>query len=672
MNTLQSNAISNNGFTCSGGIFLTRNIICTHKRAFSSISSSSCNYCNFLFRLFTFYKKNKCMLNRSNIVKLCDLSFDELFNKSCFVFNLPKVSCGYIDNAARVINNKFSSQYDCSVSVHPGSNPEVTSHSDCWSVCNNAQHLFECVSFSDQTRGEWFPVLGKSNNWHTTCSGCGASCAFATPREGVILIIFLLNLKLRYNGERYFVALNCTEQWVHCSKEVALLVMHVGGSFIDMKGIEVKNVNPQSVAVYSNVFLGQCSMRQIFYGGNYVTRFAKDDDVLQTHGECAHSFYLTSCHGLQLKLTSEMTRYMLMLMPSCGYLTGLVSEPEAARDPKACGLLAVGGLAGVNLRCNSEFQELHEEFYKGPFREPEEELIVINAEAQAKRSSGYDPNDDEYNQTLQDQQEDDEEDMDDELQDHEEISTDWDAVLKDFLESDNNMMDVEDEVHSRVATRGLGMGLTKRLGGLVKGITNCVKKLHAVWDYPLDKALDIADQFGNWMDDNKKHTSEDVYMCASCPALEANYRVAFEEQKKVNDMLMASVKKLSETLDSYARQCKDNFVKIEERFNSPADRSNFELMNKKISMLADMVKEDVAKLQDEKAEDIRRLDSLIVELMNDIHASKSKMEEKPSKAKPTPSVGEQMPIPRMKIGRPSNPISLPQPIRKFGISATKQ
>ncbi|DBA13330.1 TPA_asm: polyprotein [Thapsia villosa waikavirus] len=639
---------SKSSLFCGSGIEFGRIVDCKHNCAFSSRSLVGCNFCNFMLRLFNFFKSNKIELNRNSLSRLGNIEFDKLFNIACFLFKIKFTKEDFIDNAESFISGGFGHQYDCSLSIYTGANTQDRCDPDCWSICNNAQHLFECSSSSDQTRGEYFSIPRASRNWHATCKKCGASCCYATPREGVILALFFLQLRVRYTGHIYLVGLQSDCEWSQCSRSFAMLVMSTQGSYISFKNLEIKNTDPEFVSLNSDVFLGSTFDEHIDFGVVCSSRLAKDSNVIANECECAHEFFLTSCSGFQLALTTGMLRTLLMLMPSHGYMNGGArADGDFVVNPTACGLYNVGGFQGVHLRCNLAFTALHELFYNGPFVRggvaPIDALgfdELHNAEAHAGSSS----QETEY-----------------EGNEYTEDEVDLDQLLLNFKNSDSNMLDIESQTFGST-TRGLS--LRKRVGGLLKGVTNCVSKLHTIWDWPLDKATDILNEVGDWMEKNQEYTSKDVWSCQSCPELSKDVQKAIGEQGKVNELLKVGLNKLATTLDSVTSMNKTNLEEIERKLQSLENKLDEAGRNKSSPDV------DLEGFYD----NVNRILALYKDLKEKVDSLSSG--KKPTRVRPSPGlVGEQMEVPKDLEGNilvdNMDPVKFnkPQAIKQYGRSS---
>ncbi len=546
------------------GILLNRIPSCSHSNSFSSVCKCSCSFCNFLTRLFVFYKRNKCTIRRSSCPALVDESFDNCFNSSCFLYLvIGDISLSSVYNAASIINHRFSSEHACSLLNVPGIGPSTTDTPDCRSVCFNAQHLFECASISDQARGELFPVPRTGNRWHATCTGCGASCVYSTPREGLILSFFFRYLKFRYTGARYEVSLFCIDEWIHCSRHFTVTVLAMQGAHVDLDGIMIACTDPTYVHVNSSVNLRACQDEpHISYTTNLVSRFAKDDNVLDKT-ECGHSFYLTNAIGVQLKLSGSLLRTLLMLTPCQGYLEGETDISGLVMPaPNHCGIIAVGGLIGVNARCNQAFVDLHREFYSGPiYATPDDEILeayhnaglhptsVHVTEKQSGTSSGEETEHAEEDFNFDETQ----------------------ALLANFNSFGSCVVDESVGISTR------GLNLRNRIGGLVKGITNCVGKLHQVWDWPLDKAVEIANEVGDWLDSNEHAIDTTVFSCQSCPEVTRDLVRITEEQKKLNLIFQKTMEKLATTIDAASKINAQNVEHLEKKIEEI--KSKMETMN---------------------------------------------------------------------------------------------
>nr|BCR37043.1 polyprotein [White dead nettle mosaic virus] len=631
----------------SPGIYFDPFENCTHSRALSRLSSCGCTFCCFLFKLNSFYIKEKCLLSRSNITSLVNRDFISLFKSSCLLFleSRTKSTLASRGDAEGTSNYQFGSQYDCPFPGVPGTDSQDRHDTDSWGICNDAQHLFECFSTCDQARGKFFPISREGFCWHTTCTACGASCAFSSPREGLILCIFMHYLRVSYNGSKYTVRLFSDDQYVHCSRDVAELVLLVQGGTIKWKNIELSNSDPTSISVRSDILVTSSNAYYDF-GFDATQRFAKDAPVLK-EDICQHSFILSACNGKQFNLTDAMMRTFLMLLPCHGYMHACVplDTGTSMRENRLCGLISGGGLIGVNIRCNADFIRLHKEFYNGnPRGGASQGAVPIVADcdedwcfAQGSRSS-----DDDYEGHI------------DEVAESDEVEDDTEERhLKDIV--DNFLAD-DDDLLVIPTPRSQGRGLkdlAKRVGGLLKGVTNCVTKLHAVWDWPLDTALKAVTDVGTFLEGNKSFVSDKVWACNMCPEIQKEIEKVLTDHGDIMKLLQGGVQRLSKALDDVTQMNKSNIESIEKKVQEletgyvPGRESNEEALREAIKNLFDSVKS----LSDQIGKQSERIDAL---------ATRPEPLPKPKLPKyprPTfePIAGEQMGIPRSK----------PQPVKKY-------
>nr|WKY31482.1 polyprotein [Brassica napus RNA virus 1] len=661
---------------------------CDHRFPFSADSVVSCNVCNFLLRLNKKQQKNSTLVSRLLFEQVAGCSFARAYQLSRVLCGVDKVDHKFLDNAKSAINCKLGYKYGCALYAGIGTSSQATNYSDSWNMCDNAEHLFECFSLSDQTRGRLFTVPGESVGWHTTCAKCGASCSFAGPREALIIILFLRILRVRYDGNKYLVSSVAGEKPVHCSRKMATVILIAQDCAIDLHKMEIVNDDPQLEELKSDVYRDECSADHFTYGTNIVERYAKND-FIKTSSGCLHQFYLVKCPGVQLKMSHDMMRVLMMLLPCSGYLNALVKGEDGMLRQvlNASGLLSAGGFVGVNVRCNEGFVQFHQEFYRGSFRSPVTETPLLIDEENfvaaepivhvcTKQSSGG------YDSSQSEEDEDFGEDDVDAMQEK------FDA----FLNEPKSLLEVEDV--SRVQGRGLG-DLKKRVGGLLKGVTNCVKACHAVWDWPLDTALNLIGKTGDWLEENKEYVSKDVWSCTVCNELQKDMSAGAEEQKKINQLFKAMLEKLAKTVDEVTAMNNKNFAKLEEKL--PSDDQNLVVLRKKMELMQDELTRHAGDIHAVKTE-VERMDSnlgpfngeacilSIAEIkvdMQEMRERLNQLEREPKGSKlpvsippprdrprPTPTssdAGEQMPIPRMSVMDGSN-VKQPPP----GMSKSRQ
>uniref|UniRef100_A0AAT9J7X3 Genome polyprotein n=1 Tax=Gentiana straminea waikavirus TaxID=3115788 RepID=A0AAT9J7X3_9SECO len=719
----QSKAVSPSYFlklVCEPAVIFAYNNKCNHSNSLSIKSNLNCHYCSLLYKINKFHKFTGVYLNRVNISYLVDKTYIELFKSSCKLY-LKSVGNIISDKlyAKSLADNQFGSEYACPLSGMSGVDFENCNPHHCWNLCDNAKHLFECFSSCDETRGEYFPVPREGCNWHATCSACGASCSFATPREGMILAIFFHLLEIVYDGKCYMCRIGGTYEYVKCSRDFAELIVDVQGTNLAIKGIHIEEEKVPKISIYSDVFLGNQFDRIIDYGGSIVQRFAKDSNVLQEQ-LCAHTFYLTSCTGYQLKLNECMLRLLMMLIPGHGYLNGIGVDSNGSKTliTQANGILCAGGLKGVNLRCNLDFCAFHEAFYLGSFRTEnkregkQSEYDSILAEGERVEIEPYVPNfktpsfgvgecsKQMYSQEFIEECDrfaNDDDDLESNI--HEKL-----AIYADEFKNDDEELFIIPTRGGRIQGRGL-KDLVKRVGGVLTGVTNCITKLHALWDWPLDTLLKNVKDVGEWLSDNREHVSDKVWSCTMCPEIQKKTEETLVDQNKILEMLSLGMKRLSATIDAFSKNTKENIDSLDKRLSSidlPNDTCNsinkcLEEINKLKGMSESFSKyvKEINNLKSFVESFDKRLDELegirgnssnsgtspvVVEMLKNHDAlidlmrksvkkleeqyeemfkgkSKSSFPKPPIKINNSEEIGEQMAIPRF---------NSPQPIRKYG------
>ncbi|DBA13289.1 TPA_asm: polyprotein [Anacyclus depressus waikavirus] len=556
----------------AAGVVFETDFRCLHSKALSSSALCGCFYCNFISRINKFYIKNKVIVSRPELNVLTGYSFRRLFSNSCLLFcDSARSGAPSIEYAKALADNWLGCEYDCPVSGMHGINTEKCYNHDSWGFCNNAQHLFECFSTSDQKRGDFFPVYGEGSFWHTTCTSCAASCAFASPREGMILAEFMSFLNVGYTGLIYYVCLRGDDERVQCSKAFANLIVLMQGGCVEWNQVEVYHVDPEVSSAECNVILSTQTADGQMFGFNVIKRYAKDDDVLGKEC-CNHTFILknTADGGVSISLSPKMMRVLMMLMPCHGYMTGIQYD-ELGNKHKVenmCGLYSIGGMIGVNIRCNEEFKRLHQRFYEGGFRVPNPPLQPPGEEDFTLADNGSTDDDDfPFSLSFHDgdlncvQQSSTGTEYEDEI---EEVDEDDETSLllaraREFKNNDEPLLVIET---SRTSTRGL-VDLSKRVGGLLKGATNCVSKLHAVWDWPLDTIIKQVRDLGDYMSQYKDSVSDTVWSCQMCTEVRSELEAAIQKQTVAMEVLRESVKKLSAALDGVTGMNQTNLKLLE-------------------------------------------------------------------------------------------------------------
>ncbi|DBA13291.1 TPA_asm: polyprotein [Ajuga reptans waikavirus] len=633
---------------------------CTHFSAFSSDSLCSCNYCNFLYRLNKFYINNKCILNKVNISSITGRSFFDLHEASNLLFlRTHQARKSSFSNAASSPDYRIGSQHDCPLPRMSRTDSQDSCNFDYGSFCNDVKHIFECSSTCEQARRRFFTIPREGFCWHATCAACGASCAFTSPREGLILSTFLSLLKVSYDGSCYYCSLFCHDEAVHVSREFAELVTMLQGGHITWDNIEIENHDPLFFNIISLVDLERDVYSGLDFGGRCVKRFPADVDVLKQTC-CRHNFFLTSSDFMQMKLSPVMMRVLLMLIPSHAYLEGVEHIGEDLfRQDNSCGIVSAGGLLGVNLRCNVQFIRLHEEFYKGSYRHGHANRVVPLATFEHSSSPTFSFAEPIVNCSSQSSSSEQFEE-DDVEPEREYTSTELSQLVQDFLTNDESLLEIP--TPSRTQGRGLG-DLAKRVGGLLKGVTHCVTKLHAVWDWPLDTLLNSVTSVGEWLDTNEKHVSKDVWACTMCPQIQKDVESVLSDQNKMLELLRSTMKKLAGSVDVVTKMNKDNMESIETRLADLESKivdlsSSSRGPGASLSSISKVMTQNLKGVRDTVEALTNRVDDLAETVAKLGKDKKSSRLPKPASTLDTfnPTVGEQMGIPRNK----------PQPIKKYG------
>jgi hypothetical protein len=382
----------------------------------------------------------------------------------------------------------------------------------------------------------------------------------------MILAIFFHFLEVGYTGHNYVATISGTSDYIHISRIMAELIVLMQGGCVSWQGIEITNTDPSYVPIVSNVTTKpSIAGSKLNYAGVYNRRFAKDENVFP-HLDCQHDFYLTCCDGRQMKLPIVFMRLLMMLMSGSGYLNGHeLSSHNSFLQTRACGILDIGGFVGVNLACNLRFTVFHEIFFSGPFRvehtydsrvSEQGELMCateadITISATCDRAVPMVPHLEDFCEKQSGGSE---------ASEPYDIENTGDlmSLVQDFKDSEDDLLVIP------TTSQGRGLrDLAKRVGNLLKGVTQCVTKLHAVWDWPLDTALEAIKEVGEWLAENKNYVDKDVWACTMCPQVQLGAEASTKEQGKVIELLQQAVKKLSATIDSLSNMSKNNMEKIE-------------------------------------------------------------------------------------------------------------
>ncbi|DBA13319.1 TPA_asm: polyprotein [Primula vulgaris waikavirus] len=656
---------TNKQVTMFNGIALFKKEDCGHIFYSNRNRSLICDFCNLIHSVYYFNVKNKCKKTKTSLCTLVSENFISLWNS---------VLCLSTDSAVDNINSYFEQNNSTNSSDNSDVESSSSNKSSCKSacvvpdlsrnsiknrnnyysrnLCDHAEHIFECASVSDSTRGELFPICGASIHWYATCEHCSASCEFATPRSQMMISIFFRFCKIGFFNGKCYIAVKHSEEWSIISGNTMKLLLKVLGSEVqeDFKAEQfdepVFNV-PTSAVRLGLEFLDHYDTEPIY-------RFATNEDN-RAKWECNHHFYLTNgCETIPL--TRDMLTLFMHLIPGFGYYAGRQSDDELLDF--CCGIISIGGLMGVNVMCDYKFLHFHQDFYNGPHREEMsmEDFYVetchaiseINIEGYAESqmdSSGSEEVEREEIETL-------------EREDDEEGDVDLDAQYEAFMNNDDPLFEIE------IAPRTTTRGLKQKVGGLLRGVSNCIKKLHAVWDWPLDTAVKIVDDTGKWMEKNKEFVDENVWSCQMCEQLSKDQRKSAESVERDISLIREGIKRLAKAIDTSTGNYAESFKSLENRLSAlelkieslpreSGDGISEEKINKKFK---EFRKGMVAVMAEDKVNHSKGLTELgysLQELSNKVEKM-SAGKEKPwngfKKKEPKyGEIGEQMPIPKGKV-----------------------
>ncbi|DBA13316.1 TPA_asm: polyprotein [Pedicularis rex waikavirus] len=623
------------------GIYISVQDHCEHLYTCRRQRVLTCAYCNLINSLASFYIKNKCVLSRLSISSILNCDFDTFYRNSLYlssfdsdVENAPsyRVSCKHASTLSRMlgINSQNSDNYNSR------------------DLCNYAEHIFECASFSDSAHGRLFPICGESNSWHATCAQCGASCEFATARSQSLIALLLHFCRLRIVEKRVYISCLNSDDWTVISEHTCLIVLKVLGATSDVFTKLGKLDEPIHPHTYSNI---PDSIEGATFGVLQACRFARID-VKGAFTECNHNFVLSSCEGHSIILSDDMLRLFMMLLPGSGYLFG---EVNGCNVDSLCGIMSIGGLMGVNVKCNSKFVQFHRDFYSGNFYADNmhsDEFydrtkcaiskVEFTCQAQMAHYNEYREivhSSDNEGEIEEEQKEDDEEsEVDEESLDYK---------FQQFMKNEEELFEIE-------VPRTQGRGLKQRVGGLLRGIANCVKKLHAVWDYPLDVAVNIADKTGAWMEQNSEHVDKDVWSCTMCEQLSKDLASMSKSQEQGVEMIREAVKRLAGAVDGATRNVSENLTQIEGRLSKLEndilegkgylDDGALRNLEERLKKMVGMASVNAIKNDDKLAERILENTNNITKLLDMLANAKSVPNK--SKYKGVQDFGEQLPVPR--------------------------
>nr|CAJ81003.1 polyprotein [Rice tungro spherical virus] len=545
------------------GLEFVGGVRCAHQGWVSGKAVVFCNYCNFAHRLYRFYTKNHCVLNKETIENLCGRSFVSLYRAGLLLDDFTiddllgkgKYAKGSIDNLSIPFD-------DCALCPNAGTRLSQTGVSHDHFVCNYVEHLFECASFSRETGGKFFRACSEGWHWNATCTTCGASCRFANPRENIVIAIFMNFLRVMYDGNKYYVSLHCDTEWIPVHPLFARLVLMVRG-FAPLDNSHVIEEDEMDICGHPSEVTYDDPSNYAFTH-QHVTRgvgmghlaFCRDANGVD-RGE--HKFYL---HGpFDLKMTHAMFRVFMILLNCHGYVQSEFREEHpAVKDRSLCALLSVAGLRGVNIACNEEFIHLHSQFHNGSFRS-QRPIPMVYAEPEMYPPLEYVRLTESWVPRGRV--------MIDDLPSlmsrvYAESSQPHAGEIYEEVFDEDDLFELGDD--EGTSTRGL-LDLGRRLGGLLLGATKCVKGLHAVIEWPVDVLTKEAEDLGTWLADNKKYVSESTWSCQVCPEVQDALEKSMREQAKLNAQMIGGIKKLATTMDSATSKLRDSLKELERRIS---------------------------------------------------------------------------------------------------------
>ncbi|DBA13323.1 TPA_asm: polyprotein [Ranunculus cantoniensis waikavirus] len=511
--------------------------ICNHRRLSVDNILSSCKSCIFLSHVYRLLVKYKNRLDRKTLCKLGFIDFEAFrleFNK--FLVSHAESSAYSVTSCKHV--RPFPSLSGASASS------ECTEL--CQHFCDNAQHLFECSSACSQIRRNLFSGCGPVGKWYTTCQACFATCEFASSASLTPVLIFLHSLKVFKEGESLTATLRCGGGYVRLNTDTFNVLCDVLGYNLPRLGqmscdfnVDVSSWMPNPIAPSEHP--------SVLY--HHCCRYANVEVGVTS---CHHTFTLYGTGGFSLELTETMHRFLMLLSSCSGYIEDGVGT---------IGLCNFGGMRGVIARCNYLFGEYHRDFFSGPHCAlsdvPDPVLLGIvprehvensqnvhycRAEMESADDSDFD--EDEFNRAVELAN----------LPELETVDTTEADAIDNFLSSGGDI--VEFSYEGLVVGRGLG--LKQRIGGLLKGVANCIKKLHLVWDYPLDKIVDATEATGNWLEENKSYVSDSVWACQQCVEVQKDISKLAKDQTEALAVLRKGLEKLSKAVDSVVNAQNEN------------------------------------------------------------------------------------------------------------------
>uniref|UniRef100_A0AAT9JAX7 Genome polyprotein n=1 Tax=Euphorbia ebracteolata waikavirus TaxID=3115786 RepID=A0AAT9JAX7_9SECO len=648
------------------------NIICEHKQFLSSFIVSPCATCRFLRYLYFQNLRIKRNINKSNF-KIFGLHKVLEFVASC---NREWYS---FQNVEGFVSDRSICQYAEPFSSFARGSVEDSGANSHWHICNNAEHLFECSSARHQARGELVPVGPPGSQWYATCSLCSACCEFSASPALVCLFMFFQCLELIVDKKgNPFVKLQGSTCQVAINLITALGLSKILGVTCHMR------VDINSGAVGYKVDVAINRQRSV---GAELKDCCRQVSIIAPDMMCKHTFLITGPAGFNLWLTQDMLYCFMMFLGCRGYLD----------NGEYFGLLSVMGMKGVHILCNENFYNMHKAFYNGPYVTPpnhKDSLATIGKklgvldtgifpiDCQSYEAIDYSSDECDCNLDLKLSRGDCVAQMERSSDENEEIYDDeyWDNVqrVKDRLNQSPNPVYSDDEIEgeegpliretnsltleeletklfileeypsgksSGASTRGLGGSFRQRIGGLFKGIANCIKGLHGLWDYPLDKVVTAIDDTGDFLNQNSEHVSKDVWACSMCVDLQKDLKKLADSTTSNDAFIRKGLEKVAEALDALSLKSNSNEGVLKDKIESIMD--DIALLKRKA---------DVERAEDplEKRMRNRRLTALeermekVVKSLEELTdlVLKSKLSKPKFPSRSGSEVGEQLAIPR--------------------------
>uniref|UniRef100_A0AAT9JAZ8 Genome polyprotein n=1 Tax=Pagoda dogwood waikavirus TaxID=3115792 RepID=A0AAT9JAZ8_9SECO len=541
---------------------------CNHSDFNDQSVYNTCSVCAHLFRISHFVRKPK------NSFFIDRISCFDFKDRRDYLKQLDK----FVSYAEGVTHRSIGCQFDSPFSAMSGSRTEDRSPDHSCYVCFDARHIFECVSASHQARGKLFPVHREGYCWYATCEACSACCEFTPTAALTPLLVLFKYLDFKKVEDGVEVMLKGESRGRIMNKSTLLTMEYILDRDIDFD---------ENTPIIASIDKGFPKL-EVIEDLEYEPEYAKCMPSNDVTGGCdvrrgPHVFHIWCREKhFDLPFTLGMERMFFMLMRGSGYLFGKM--PHFGHGA----ILSVMDMQGIHVRCNTRFVEAHEHFFSGADRGPRPEqgslksyeamgirigqilytcngldiTPLINSVAQSGTSS-----DDDYEHVP---------DINDLMARVDEFpNVEVVDIRQAFLDDDSPLVYEEEEV-----ARTQGRGLRQKVGGFLRAVSKCVTKLHAVWDWPLDKALKAVDDTGAWMEQNKEFVRDDVWSCTMCDQLRKDMQAGLKEHNDVLELLQKGVEKLAKAVDDsnelhakYTKDLKDEIKvlkgKVEDLANRP-------------------------------------------------------------------------------------------------------